>query len=56
VKSLKKDYARLKDLLMRAYHEKGKSEVDELWQMRVMAFGSCNVPLNTGIGRLVNHA
>jgi hypothetical protein len=37
VKSLKKDYTKLKELLMRAYHEKEKPEVDELWQMRVMS-------------------
>jgi hypothetical protein len=37
VKSLKKDYTKLKELLMRAYHEKEKPEVDEFWQMRVMS-------------------
>ena len=37
MKSLKKDTTRLKELLMRAYHEKEGPEVDELWQMRVMA-------------------
>jgi hypothetical protein len=37
MKSLTKDYAKLKGLLMRAYHEKKRPEVDELWQMRVMS-------------------
>jgi len=37
VKTLKKDYTKLKDLFIRAYHEKGKPEVGELWQMRVMS-------------------
>ena len=37
MKFLKKDYTRLKELLMRAYHEKESPEVDELWQMRVMS-------------------
>jgi len=37
VKSLKKDNTRLKELLMRAYREKERPEVDELWQMRVMS-------------------
>ncbi len=36
MKSLKNDYTKLKELLMRAYHEKEKPEIDELWQMRVM--------------------
>jgi len=35
VKILKKDYTKLKELFIRAYHEKGKPEVGELWQMRV---------------------
>ena len=37
MKSLKKGHRKLKELLMRAYHEKEKPEVDELWQMRVMS-------------------
>jgi len=37
VKSLKKDHTKLKKLLIRAYHEKEKPEVDELWQMRLMS-------------------
>ena len=37
MKSLKKDYAKLKELLIRAYHEREKPEGDELWQMRVMS-------------------
>jgi len=37
VKSLKKDSAKLKELLIRAYHEREKPEGDELWQMRVMS-------------------
>jgi hypothetical protein len=37
VKSLKKDYTKLKELLMRAYHEKEKPEVGDLWQISVMS-------------------
>ena len=37
MQSLKKDYAKLKELLIRAYHEKEKPEIDELWQVRVMS-------------------
>ena len=37
MKTLKKDYSKLKELFIRAYHEKEKHEVDELWQMRVMS-------------------
>ena len=37
MKSLKKDSAKLKELLIRAYHEREKPEGDELWQMRVMS-------------------
>jgi hypothetical protein len=37
VKTLKKDYTRLKELLIRAYHEKERHEVHEPWQMRVMS-------------------
>jgi len=37
VKSLKKDSAKLKELLIRAYHGREKPEGDELWQMRVMS-------------------
>ncbi len=34
---LNKDDTKLKELLMRAYHEREKPEGDELWQMRVMS-------------------
>jgi hypothetical protein len=37
VKSVKGNYSRLKELLMRAYHEKERPEVDELWQVKVMS-------------------
>jgi hypothetical protein len=37
VKSLKKDTTRLKELLIGAYHEKERPEVDELWQVKVMS-------------------
>ena len=37
MKSLKKNYVRLKELLIRAYRERERPEVDEVWQMRVMS-------------------
>ena len=37
MKTLNKDCWKLKELFIRAYHEKEKPEVDELWQMRVMS-------------------
>jgi hypothetical protein len=37
MKSHKNGHKKLKELLIRAYHEKEKSEVDELWQVRVMS-------------------
>ena len=36
MKWLKRDHRRLKNLFIRAYHEREKPDVDELWQMRVM--------------------
>ena len=36
MKSHKNGHTKLKELLMRAYHEKEKPEIDELWQMRIM--------------------
>jgi len=36
MKWLKRDHTRLKKLLIRAYHEKEKPDVDELWQISVM--------------------
>ena len=37
MKTLKKDYTKLKELFVRAYHVKAKPEVGEFWQMRVMS-------------------
>jgi len=37
MKSIKGDYTKLKELFIRAYHEKEKPEVNELWQRRVMS-------------------
>ncbi len=37
MKSMRKGHTKLKELFIRAYHEKEKPEVGELWQMRVMS-------------------
>lgn len=37
MKSTKRNHTKLKKVLIRAYYEKEKPEVDELWQMRVMS-------------------
>ena len=50
MKFLKRDHTRLKNLLIRAYHDRKKPDVDELWQMRVMSHIRSLGPLRSGRG------
>ena len=50
MKLLKRDQERLKSLLVRAYHEREKPDVDDLWQRRVMSHIRSLGPPGSGRG------
>jgi hypothetical protein len=50
MKLVKRNHGRLRNLLARAYHERERPDVDELWQMRVMSHIRSLGPVRTGRG------